>query len=144
MSKQFIPPGGPPQEPIPSKAIYGKMGRENIFRMCRDFYRELEKSSIRYLFDEDMENASKRIAAFFVQIFGGPPVFNELYGPPVMRSRHLKFNINEEMRQVWLSCFYRTLEHADAYAFPPEHLEEFKGFLDVFSAWMVSRKDAEE
>ncbi len=137
----YVPPGGPPQGAGPSKAIFGVMGRENIFRMCADFYGELERSEIRWMFSDDMPAASKRIAAFLVGLLGGPPLYHELYGPPQMRARHMPFPIDESARRVWLACFKRTLEGAeDKYAFPSEHLPDFIRFLEEFSAWMVNRK----
>ena len=136
----YTPPGGPPQGPGPSSAIYGIMGEENIFRMMSGFYQELEKSEIRHLFPPDMEEASKKSAAFFVTILGGPPLYFQKYGPPRMRARHLPFPIDERARQVWLACFERTLEGADVkYKFPLQHLEGFKDFLKSFSAWMVNK-----
>lgn len=139
----FTPPSGPPQDIAPSRAIYAAMGPENIFRMCRDFYAELEKSSIRPMFTEDMPLASTRLAAFFVGLFGGPPLYRELYGPPQMRARHLPFAIDDAARRVWLDCFYTTLQGAETrYAFPAEHLPGFIRYLDEFSVWMVNRASA--
>ena len=136
----YTPPGGPPQGPGPNSAIYGMMGEGNILKMMRDFYRELESSEVRHLFPPDMEKASEKSAAFFVTILGGPPLYFEKYGSPRMRARHLPFEIDEHARQVWLGCFERTLEEADAkYQFPMEHMESFKEFLKSFSAWMVNK-----
>ncbi len=135
----YTPPGGPPGRP-PSPEIYPKMGQENIFKMLSDFYQELGKSEIRALFPNDMEEASKKSALFFVTLLGGPPLYAQTYGPPRMRARHLPFEIDEAARKVWLDCFDRVLESADSkYNFPPEHLEGFKNFLSDFSAWMVNK-----
>jgi hemoglobin len=71
----FIPPGGPPQVEPPSREIYGMMGQENIFKMMEEFYRELEGSSLRPLFPDDMVAASQRSVAFFVGLLGGPPLY---------------------------------------------------------------------
>ena len=109
----YTPPGGPPQGPPPDSAIYRIMGEGNIFRMMRDFYRELESSELRPLFPPDMEQASMKSAAFFVTILGGPPLYAQKYGPPRMRARHLPFEIDERARRVWLECFDRVLEGAD-------------------------------
>jgi hemoglobin len=99
------------------------MGEDNIFRMMSDFYKELEKSEIRNLFPPNMEEASKKSAAFFVTILGGPPMYFEKYGSPRMRARHIPFQIDEHARQVWLACFEKVLEGADVkYQFPPQHL----------------------
>jgi hemoglobin len=135
-----MPPGGPPQGPPPNPAIYKVMGEENIFRMMLDFYKELEKSEVRPLFPADMEAASKKSALFFITILGGPPLYAEKYGSPRMRARHIPFEIDEHARQVWLACFERVLENADAkYQFPMEHMASFKAFLKSFSAWMVNK-----
>jgi hemoglobin len=136
----YTPVGGPPQGPGPDSRIYKIMGEENIVRMMSDFYTELEKSEVRHLFPADMEEASKKSAAFFVTVLGGPPLYFEKYGPPRMRARHLPFEIDEHARQVWLGCFQRILEGADVkYQFPMQYMESFKEFLKNFSAWMVNK-----
>jgi hemoglobin len=136
----YIPPGGPPQGPGPNPEIFRIMGEENIFRMLSDFYAELEKSEIRPLFPENMEEASKKSAAFFVGVLGGPPLYLQRHGPPRMRARHLPFEIDEKARQTWLACFEKTLQNADQkYGFPLEHMESFRAFLRSFSAWMVNK-----
>lgn len=136
----YTPPGGPPQGPGPNSEIYRVMGEGNIFKMMSDFYQELERSEIRHLFPADMAEASKKSAAFFVTILGGPPLYMEKYGSPRMRARHLPFEIDEKARQVWLDCFDRVLEGADTkYQFPQQHMTGFKNFLKGFSAWMVNK-----
>jgi len=136
----YTPPGGPPQGPGPSPEIYRIMGEDNIFRMMSDFYIELEKSSIRHLFPPNMYEASRKSAAFFVGLLGGPPLYLQQYGPPRMRARHLPFEIDEPARQIWLRCFDNVLEGAEVkYNFPPQHLQGFKDFLKSFSAWMVNK-----
>lgn len=135
----YIPPGGPPQTTGPSREIYARMGEENIFKMMEDFYRELEKSSLRPLFPANMIVASQKSAAFFVGLLGGPPLYHQRYGPPMMRARHINFPIDESARQEWLACFDRVLAEAvQKYNFPAEHLEGFRTFLRDFSGWMVN------
>lgn len=137
----YIPPGGPPQVAPPSKEIYNLMGEANIFLMLADFYQELEQSSIRHMFPKDMQKASEKSAAFFVGLFGGPPLYHMRYGNPMMRARHMPFPIDESARQVWLACFDRVLDHAVAdYDFPEQHLRQFREFLKGFSGWMVNKK----
>lgn len=135
-----MPPEGPPSIK-PSQEIYGLMGEENIFKMLEDFYLELEKSPIRKMFPEDMREASKKSGAFFVFLCGGPPLYQERIGPPMMRKRHMAFQIDEEARQIWLNCFKEILLDAGRkYHFPMQHMPGFLNFLDKFSAWMVNCK----
>ena len=136
----YVPQINPGQIAPPSREIYGIMGEANIFRMMEDFYRELEQSSLRPLFPADMVVASQKSAAYFVGLLGGPPLYQQRFGNPMMRARHLPFEIDQRAREVWLACFERVLEGADVkYKFPPQHLQGFKDFLVSFSGWMVNK-----
>jgi hemoglobin len=124
MDDIHVPPGGPPQSG-PSRDIYARMGQENIFRLCADFYGELEKTPVRAMFPPDMKEASKKLAAFLTGVLGGPPLYIQQFGHPRMRARHLPFAIDETARQAWLSAFKKVLTDAEArYSFPPEHLPD--------------------
>jgi hemoglobin len=137
----YTPESGPPQGITPDPRIYALMGEDAIYQMLEDFYLELEKSSIRSLFPSDMKEASRRSAAFFVFILGGPPLYQQQFGPPRMRQRHLPFAIDEEARQTWLNCFKEILKGAEKkYNFPMQHMDGFIRFLDQFSLWMVNKK----
>jgi hemoglobin len=134
-----VPQLDPGQIAGPNPAIYVAMGRENIYRMIEDFYRELGASTIRGLFPEDLVTSSHKSAAFFVQLCGGPPEYSERFGSPRMRARHMAFTITPSARDVWLACFERVLERArETYGFPAEHLPGFRDFLARFSLWMVN------
>ena len=135
----YAPPGGPPWVSPPSPEIYASMGIAAIEQMLEEFYRELEASPLRPMFPADMVAASRKSAAFFVGLLGGPPLYHQRYGNPAMRARHLPFVIDEAARQEWLRCFDRVLADAPArYNFPAEHLAGFRAFLAAFSAWMVN------
>ena len=135
----FVPRNPPPQGAPPSPAILRAIGEEGVFRMLEDLYARLEESTVRDLFPEDMRLASRKSAAFFVQLLGGRPLYTQHFGPPRMRQRHEPYEIDAAARETWLACFEEVLERApERYGFPPEHLEEFRGFLESFSAWMLN------
>ena len=117
------------------------MGEAQIYRMLEDFYRELEKStSLRSMFPADMIASSRKSAAFFVGLLGGPPQYQQRYGSPMLRARHMPFPIDEAARQEWLACFDRVLDRAvNDYGFPQQHLAGFRTFLREFSGWMVNK-----
>jgi len=135
----YVPSGGPPRLAAPDPAIYEAMGEANIFAMLEAFYLELEQSPLRAMFPKNMIKASQKSAAFFVGLLGGPPLYQQRYGNPMMRARHMPFVIDERARQEWLACFNRVLDDApENYDFPAEHLPVFRAFLDGFSGWMVN------
>ena len=130
---------GPPQVDPPNPEIFEAMGAENIVQMLEDFYLELEKSEIRDMFPPDVKTASRKSAAFFIGLCGGPPLYHQLYGNPRLRSRHMPFPIDENSQKVWLQCFLNILKDAPKkYSFPEEHLGGFIEFLDKFSPWMIN------
>lgn len=137
-----MPPIDPAAIAAPSREIYAAMGEAAIVRMIEDFYRELERSSLRPLFPADMMAAAQRSAAFFVGLLGGPPLYHQRHGNPMMRARHLPFRITPTARAEWLGCFECVLADAPArYGFPSEHLAGFRAFLRDFSMWMVNTQD---
>ncbi len=136
-----MPLAGPPAVAPPSPAIFAAMGEENIERMLAAFYEELAQSGVRHLFPGDMLAASRRSAAFFIGLLGGPPRYHERYGHPALRARHLPFRIDEAARQEWLRCFDKILDHApESYSFPIEHRQGFRNWLSEFSRWMVNAR----
>ena len=130
---------GPPQVDPPSPEIFEAMGADNIVQMLEDFYLELQQSQISSMFPEDMVTASRKSAAFFIGLCGGPPLYHQMFGPPRLRARHMPFRIDEEAQVVWLDCFKKVLEEGPSrYDFPEEHLPGFINFLEKFSPWMIN------
>lgn len=137
----FIPPIDPRQVSAPSREIYAAMGEENIFKMMEDFYVELGASEIKWMFAQTPERlraSAHKSALFFVGLLGGPPLYQQFIGNPMMRARHMPFSIAISGRNEWLRCFERVLQHAERYNFPPQHLQSFRDFLSGFSMWMVN------
>jgi hemoglobin len=140
----YVPSINPADIDGPSREIYAAMGEDGIRRMIEDFYRELGSSPVRAMFPRDLVASSRKSAAFFVQLLGGPQEYSERFGPPRMRARHLAFTITPSARDAWLACFERVLAHAvDSYGFPAQHLDGFRQFLQRFSLWMVNTVEGE-
>lgn len=142
-SPVWTPPSGPPRTDRVPPAVYEAMGVEGVERMFEAFYRRLSESGVRRLFptdDQALLQASRRSAALFVFLFGGPPLYQQRYGPPRMRMRHLPFEIDAAARSEWLRCFRETLDESARYGMPEEHVEDVWRFVEAFSAWMVNKE----
>ncbi|MFT4543170.1 MAG: hemoglobin [Planctomycetota bacterium] len=135
----FIPPGGPPQGPRPPQAIFDQIGKKGVFDLTTSLYRELGESDIREMFPPNLDAASRKSGAFFIQLMGGPPLYSETYGPPRMRQRHIPFEIDQKARATWLACFDRALDEAIREdRFPESERAAFQAFLESFSTWMLN------
>jgi len=138
----YTPGSGPPQtDRIPS-AVYEAMGEAQITAFFHAFYRRLAESSISDMFPKSEKNllrAADKSAAMFTFLFGGPHLYQQRHGRPMMRARHIPFVITESGRQEWLRCYRETLDEAvDIYDMPAEHVEAVWKFVTDFSAWMVN------
>jgi hemoglobin len=58
---------------------------------------------------EDMDAVKARLAAFLSGWLGGPNVYPQNYGPPMMRRRHMAFPIGPKERDIWLDCARQAL-----------------------------------
>lgn len=63
------------------------------------------------LFPDDLRPVMEKQYMFLTQFFGGPPLYTEQYGNPMMRARHLRFPITKERAEAWLNCMNRALEN---------------------------------
>ncbi|MGG1312223.1 globin [Cohnella laeviribosi] len=61
------------------------------------------------LFPEDIRPVMEKQYQFLTQFFGGPPLYSDEHGHPMMRARHLPFPITKERADAWLDCMRRAL-----------------------------------
>ncbi|MBW5447245.1 globin [Cohnella sp. CFH 77786] len=65
------------------------------------------------LFPEDIEPVMEKQYMFLTQFFGGPTLYSDRYGHPMMRARHLPFPVTPARAEAWLSCMARALAETD-------------------------------
>jgi len=140
-SNLYTPPSGPPQASPPQ--IFAKVGMQALYDMVWIQYQELSRSNIAHMFptDEDeLRAASQRNAEFMCGILGGPKIYQQKYGPPQMRRRHMPFAIDEPARQEWLRCYRHAFEQSNALGLSSKEQKALLSWIENFSAWMVNRK----
>ncbi|TMV46460.1 globin [Paenibacillus mesophilus] len=88
-------------------------GAETITRLVQAFYPKVQADPhIGPLFPDDIDPVMEKQRLFLTQFFGGPPLYSDMYGHPMMRARHLPFPITPERADAWLSCMKRALAEA--------------------------------
>ena len=89
-------------------------GEEKVRALVTCFYTTMdelpEAYGIRKLHAEDLQNANDKLFKFLSGWMGGPQLFVQEYGHPVLRRRHLPFAIGEAERDQWLLCMNHALE----------------------------------
>lgn len=86
-------------------------GAVGIRKLVEAFYPKVQEHPLLApLFPEDITPVVEKQYMFLTQFFGGPPLFSEEYGHPMMRGRHMPFPITPERAEAWLGCMRKALE----------------------------------
>lgn len=93
---------------------YAQLGGEAaVFQLATRFYEIMdtipEAWELRKLHSQDLTTSRDKLFKFLSGWLGGPPLYVQEYGHPMLRARHLPFPINIQMRDQWLLCMDQAL-----------------------------------
>ena len=89
--------GGEPQVRILVNRFYDLMDEDP------DFY------GIRKLHPATLEGSREKLFKFLMGWLGGPPLYEQEFGHPRLRVRHLPFAIASTERDQWMHCMTRAM-----------------------------------
>lgn len=88
-------------------------GAPTIDRLVEAFYSRVAKDPVLApIFPDDLEPVKEKQRLFLTQFFGGPPLFSQQYGPPMLRARHLPHPITPKGAAAWLACMREAMDEA--------------------------------
>lgn len=64
------------------------------------------------IFSDDLEESARKQRLFLTQFFGGPNLYMQEIGRPMLPYRHQPFEITPSRRDAWLQCMYQALTEA--------------------------------
>ena len=89
-------------------------GEQALRRLVECFYRlmdsEPEFHGVRKLHPDDLSGSAEKLFMFLSGWLGGPPLYAQKIGNPMLRARHLPFPIGSSERDQWLACMRRAAE----------------------------------
>ncbi len=93
---------------------YGLIGGEQSILILVDrfyFYMDSlpETQGIRAMHQTNLASAKAKLFKFLSGWLGGPNLFIEEFGHPMLRARHLPFAIGESERDQWMLCMNKAL-----------------------------------
>jgi hemoglobin len=106
---------------LPASA-YELLGGESAVRDLVDrFYDVMDRlpqaRGIRAMHPQDLTGSREKLFLFLSGWLGGPPLYQEKYGHPRLKLRHMPFPIAAAERDAWLSCMdlaMRELDYPDS------------------------------
>lgn len=128
------------QYKMPNPAFYEALGFDGMKDLMYRFYDEIYDSSISHFFpqeEEEFDRIKEKNALFFIQICGGPKVYEEEMNlNEYMIRLHDKFAIYEKHRYEWLGCMEIALR--DTKNVGQELKDDFWNYLQKFSKLTVN------
>jgi hemoglobin len=117
-------------------------GEAAVRRMVRRFYELMdtlpEAYGIRKLHAADLSGAEEKLFMYLCGWLGGPQLYVEKFGNPMLRARHLPFPIASDEAEQWMLC----MRQAMAEVITDEDLRvALEKALDDLARHMRNRKD---
>lgn len=94
---------------------YQRLGGETAVRALVDrFYKlmdsEPEYYGIRKLHPKDLRGSGEKLFMFLSGWLGGPPLYVNAHGHPMLRARHLPFAIGDAESEQWMACMLQAMQ----------------------------------
>ena len=101
--------------PSPDVTPYQMIGGDASVRKLIDTFYDLmdevpEYYVIRKLHPADITGSRDKLYLFLSGWLGGPPLYNDKFGHPMLRARHLPFAIGTAERDAWMACMTQAAE----------------------------------
>jgi len=88
-------------------------GADKVHALVKRFYQIMdelpETHGIRKLHPPSLLGSEEKLFEFLSGWMGGPQLYAEKYGHPMLRARHLPFPIADSERDQWMQCMKQAL-----------------------------------
>ncbi len=96
-------------------SLYNQLGGEPGVRALADaFYDQMEQlaeaKELLAMHPQPLDSIRQRFFEFLSGWLGGPNLFEQKYGHPQLRKRHLPFRVDSQLRDQWMLCMTRALD----------------------------------
>lgn len=86
-------------------------GEEVLSRLVDSFYANVSKDpDLSPLFPNNLDETARKQKQFLTQFLGGPSLYTEEHGHPMLRARHMPFIITPIQAERWLACMEKAMD----------------------------------
>jgi hemoglobin len=86
-------------------------GAKTVRALVEAFYPRVQAHPLlKPIFPENIEPVMEKQFLFLTQFLGGPSLYTDRYGHPMLRARHLPFPITPARAEAWLTCMHQALD----------------------------------
>lgn len=121
---------------------FNAIGEALLHRLIDTFYGLVGKNpDLSPLFPNDLSEIARKQKQFLTQYLGGPALYTEEHGHPMMRARHLPFEVTPKRAEAWLSCMRQAM---DKVGLEGPIRDEFYSRLFLTAQHMINTPDDEK
>lgn len=114
--------------------------RELVERFYALMHAEPALEGIRKLHPPSLEGSTEKLYMFLSGWLGGPQLYAEKYGHPMLRARHLPFAIGKSERDQWMAGMSLAMEQV---GIAPDVREQLEAAFFRTADWMRNRPEAD-
>ncbi|ULT58158.1 globin [Neobacillus drentensis] len=115
------------------------IGEDTLHRLVDTFYSLVaQHPDLAPIFPNQFSEIARKQKQFLTQYLGGPPLYTEEHGHPMMRARHLPFPVTPTRATAWLSCMKKAM---DLVELEGPVREEFYARLYLTAQHMINTPD---
>ncbi|WP_075981425.1 globin domain-containing protein [Bacillus massilinigeriensis] len=93
------------------KTPFEVIGEDRLHHLIDAFYRRVHlHPDLIPIFPDDLTETARKQKQFMTQFLGGPPLYTSEHGHPMLRARHLPFEITETRARAWLTCMSEAMD----------------------------------
>lgn len=117
-------------------------GEETLDKLVKAFYSRVGRHpDLIPIFPDDLTETARKQKQFLTQYLGGPSIYTEEHGHPMLRARHNPFEITPTRAKAWLSCMSEAM---DEIGLDGQLRTEFYQRLVLTAQHMVNTPDDEQ
>lgn len=94
-------------------------GDATVKALCHRFYELMdtlpEAARCRAIHPPSLKDSEEKLYEYLTGYLGGPPIYMEKRGHPMLRRRHMVAEIGPQERDEWLLCFRQALDETVAH-----------------------------
>jgi len=90
---------------------YEAIGAETLSQLVDAFYGNVQKHPLLSpIFPDDLTETARKQKQFLTQYLGGPQEYTVEHGHPMLRARHLPFEITPSRAKAWIACMEKAMK----------------------------------
>jgi hemoglobin len=119
---------------------FESIGEETLHLLVDTFYGLVaQHPDLAPIFPNQFTEIARKQKQFLTQYLGGPALYTEEHGHPMMRARHLPFPVTPTRAKAWLSCMTQSM---DIIGLNGPVRDEFYYRLHLTAQHMINTPDA--